>query len=127
MIVRTLEDVKARGNYAEKPGVWTSTRYLLKDDRVGFTLTQTTFAAGQSLTMQYKNHIEANLIISGTGTLTDEESGETWLLEPGSTYTLDKHDRHRLEAKTDLTIVCVFTPALTGKETHDADGSYPLL
>jgi len=127
MIVRTLEDVKARGNYAEKPGVWTSTRYLLKEDGVGFTLTQTTFAAGQSLSMEYKNHVEANMIISGTAILTDESSGEIFTLEPGSTYTLDKHDRHRLEAKTDLTIVCVFTPALTGKETHDADGSYPLL
>jgi len=127
MIVRTLEDVKARGNYAEKPGVWTSTRYLLKEDEVGFTLTQTTFAAGQTLTMEYKNHVEANMIISGTAILTNESSGETFTLEAGSTYTLDKHDRHTLQAKTDLTIVCVFTPALTGKETHDADGSYPLL
>jgi len=127
MIVKTLEDVKARGHYAEKTGVWTSTRHLLKEDGVGFTLTQTTFAAGQSLTMQYKNHLEANMIVSGTAILTDESSGEVYTLEPGSTYTLDKHDRHTLEAKTDLTIICVFTPALTGKETHDADGSYPLL
>jgi len=127
MIVRTLEEVKARGQYAEKPGVWTSSRYLLKEDGVGFTLTQTTFAAGQSLTMQYKNHVEANFIVNGTATLTDESTGEIFELGPGSTYTLDKHDRHRLEAKTDLTIVCVFTPALTGKEVHDADGSYPLL
>jgi len=77
--------------------------------------------------MEYKNHVEANMIISGTAILTNESSGETFTLEAGSTYTLDKHDRHTLQAKTDLTIVCVFTPALTGKETHDADGSYPLL
>jgi L-ectoine synthase len=25
-----------------------------------------------------------------------------------------------------LRLVCVFNPALTGQETHDADGSYPL-
>jgi L-ectoine synthase len=24
-------------------------------------------------------------------------------------------------------MVCVFTPALTGREVHDADGAYPLL
>ena len=42
-------------------------------------------------------------------------------------YTLDKHDRHELIATTDLRIVCVFTPALVGEETHDADGSYPVL
>jgi L-ectoine synthase len=42
-------------------------------------------------------------------------------------YTLDKHDRHRLKAKTALRIICVFTPALVGTEIHDKDGSYPIL
>ena len=28
---------------------------------------------------------------------------------------------------SDLRLVCVFTPALTGNETHDIDGSYPIL
>lgn len=127
MIVRNLEDLKERGNYAEKPGHWTSARYLLREDNVGFTLTQTTVAAGQTLDMEYKNHIEANLIIEGEATLTDLETDTTYQLSAGSKYTLDKHDKHRLEAKTDLRIVCVFTPALVGSETHDADGSYPLL
>ena len=127
MIVRTLEDVKARGNYGEKPGVWTSSRYLVRDDGVGFTVTQTTCTAGQVQELEYKNHIEANLIIDGEATLTDVGTGETYELGPGSMYTLDKHDRHRLEAKTDMRIVCIFTPALTGAETHDEDGSYPIL
>ena len=126
MIVRSLEDLKARGGYREKPGVWTSSRYLLKDDGVGFTLTQTTVAAGQSQTMEYKNHVEANLIIDGEGTLTDLTNGQVHELRPGSMYTLDQHERHKLEATTDMRIVCVFTPALVGNETHDADGSYPL-
>jgi len=127
MIVRTLEEVKARGAYAEKSGVWTSTRYLLKDDDVGFTMTQTTCAAGESQVLEYKNHIEANLVIEGTAKVTDMTTGEEFLLEPGAMYTLDKHDRHKLEVLTDLRLVCVFTPGLTGKETHDEDGSYPLL
>lgn len=42
-------------------------------------------------------------------------------------YTLDQHDRHELHANTDMRIVCVFTPALVGRETHDEDGSYPIL
>ena len=77
--------------------------------------------------MQYKNHLEANLIIEGTGTVTDLSTGEVYDLSPGTMYTLDKHDHHRIEALTDMRIVCVFTPALVGPETHDADGSYPLL
>ncbi len=127
MIVRSLEDLKQQGRYREKPGAWTSSRYLLRDDDVGFTLTQTTVAAGTRQTMEYRNHVEANLIIEGEGTVTDTETGETYALAPGVMYTLDKHDRHDLVATTDLRIVCVFTPALVGEETHDADGSYPVL
>ena len=127
MIIRHLEDLKKTGRYAEKPGHWSSARYLLRDDDVGFTLTQTTVAAGSTLDMEYKNHIEANLIISGEALVTDLATDEEHRLIAGSKYTLDKHDRHRLHAVTDLTIVCVFTPALVGTETHDKDGSYPVL
>ena len=127
MIVRSLTELKEQGRYGEKPGVWTSSRYLLRDDGVGFTLTQTTVAAGQIQVMEYKNHMEGNLIIEGEATLTDLTDGTVYDLGPGSMYTLDKHERHRLQARTDLRIVCVFTPALVGNETHDEDGSYPVL
>lgn len=126
MIVRTLEDLKADGSYREKPGVWSSARYLLRRDGVGITLTETTIAAGSSQTMEYKNHIEANLTIEGEGDLTDITTGKVYRLEPGSMYALDKHDRHRIDAITDMRVVCVFLPALVGTETHDEQGSYPV-
>ena len=126
MIVRSLDDLKDSGAYAENPGVWTSARYLLRADGVGFTVTQTTVAAGRSQEMEYKNHIEANLIVKGEGTVTDMDTGTTYPLGPGSMYTLDKHEKHRLKAFTKMRFVCVFTPALTGGETHDKDGSYNL-
>ena len=127
MIVKSLNEIKSSDGYRENPGVWSSARYLLREDGVGFTLTQTTCAAGQSIEMQYKNHIEANLVIEGSATLTDLSTGENYELVPGTMYTLDKHDHHRLDVLTDLRLVCVFTPALTGQETHDEDGSYPIL
>jgi len=127
MIVRDIEDLKNQGTYRENPGVWSSARYLLNDDGVGFTLTQTTISAGTSQTMEYKNHIEANLVIDGEGSVTDVATGKVHPLYPGAMYTLDKNDRHILDAKTDMRLVCVFTPALKGPETHDADGSYPLI
>ena len=65
MIVRTLEDLKTQGSYREKPGVWSNARYLLRRDGMGFTLTSTAIAASASQTIQYKNHLEANLIIQG--------------------------------------------------------------
>ena len=94
MIVRSLDQRKASGRYAEKEGVWSSARYLLRADGVGFTVTQTTVPGGQSQTMQYKNHLEANLIIEGRATVTDLATGETHPLEPVSMYTLDRHDHH---------------------------------
>ena len=127
MIVRTVDDLKTHGSYREKPGVWSSARYLLRRDGMGFTLTHTTIAAGSSQTMQYKNHVEGNLVIEGEGDLTDLDTGAVHRLRPGTMYALDKHDRHRIDARTDMRLVCVFSPALVGPETHDADGSYPIL
>ena len=127
MIVRTVEDLKTHGSYREKPGVWSSARYLLRRDGMGLTLTETTVAAGSSQTMQYKNHVEANLIIEGEGDVTDLATGSVHRLKPGTMYALDRHDRHRIDAITDMRMVCVFSPALAGPETHDEDGSYPIL
>ena len=85
----------------------------------------TTVASGQSIELEYKNHVEANLIIEGNARLTDVCRGKEYQLGPGDMYTLDNNERHKLEALTDLKLVCVFTPALAGDETHDEDGSYP--
>lgn len=127
MIVRDTGDLKKNGSYREKPGHWSSARYLLDADQLGFTLTRTTIAAGTRQTYEYKNHKEANLVIDGQGTVTDETTGAVHELEPGSMYMLDKHERHTIEALTDMQLVCVFTPALAGNETHDESGSYPAL
>ena len=125
MIIRSLEDLQATGRYAEKPGVFTSARYLLREDRVGFTMTQTSVAAGTTQEMAYAHHVEANLVLDGEGVLTDLETGETHDLRPGVMYTFDGHERHRIDATTDLRIVCIFRPALLGTETHDETGAYP--
>jgi len=123
MIVRSLEDIidtprDVRG------GAWASRRFLLAEDGVGFTLTETTVAAGSEQILWYKHHVEANYVIEGEGEVEDLASGEVYPLAPGSMYALDRHERHRLKAFSSLRLVCVFTPALTGRETHDADGAY---
>ena len=123
MIVRALNDLidtqrDMRGEF------WASRRFLLAEDGVGFTLTETTMAAGSEHVMWYKHHIEANYIVAGEGEVENMASGEVFALAPGSVYVLDQHERHRLKAFTELRLVCVFTPALVGRETHDADGVY---
>ena len=123
MIVRSLKDIidtprDVRGE------AWASRRFLLAEDGVGFTLTETTVAAGSEQVLWYKHHVEANYVIEGEGEVENMATGEVFPLAPGSIYVLDRHERHRLKAFSSLRLVCVFTPALTGRETHDADGAY---
>ncbi len=48
---------------------------------------------------------------------------EHYRIGPGDAYA-PQHDRHTIRVLEPLRLVCVFDPALTGHETHDADGSY---
>ena len=51
--------------------------------------------------------------------------GPTYAIAPGTLYVLDGHERHRLRAKSELRMVCVFDPPVTGREVHGPDGAYP--
>lgn len=124
MIVRTLDEVVGSDRDVAGEG-WRSRRLLLRRDELGFSLHDTTVAAGTELNLQYKHHLEACYIIEGEANLTDSATGEQHALGPGSMYALDQHDRHTLRVTSDLRLVCVFNPALTGGEVHDADGSFP--
>jgi L-ectoine synthase len=124
VIVRTLEQVVGSDRDVAGDG-WRSRRLLLRRDEMGFSLHDTTVAAGTELNLQYKHHLEACYLIAGEAELTDQLTGERHELRPGSMYALDRHDRHTLRVRSDLHLVCVFNPALTGAETHDADGSFP--
>ena len=123
MIVRNLQDLLDTPRDVRGP-TWASRRFLLAEDGVGFTVTETTVAAGSEQVLWYKHHVEANYIIEGEGEVENLATGEIFPLAAGSIYVLDRHERHRLTAHTRLRLVCVFTPALTGAETHDEDGAY---
>jgi L-ectoine synthase len=126
MIVRRAEQEQGGPNHSTFP-TGSSLRLLTRIDGVGFSFHDTNLKSGSTLDLWYKNHIEANYVIAGTGFLTNLETGEEFDVAPGFMYTLDKHDRHRLTTTSDMRIICVFTPALVGTEKHDSDGSYPLL
>jgi L-ectoine synthase len=126
VIVRTLADVEGTDRDVAAP-TWRSRRLLLAGDGQAFSLHDTIIDAGTETTMWYRNHVEAVYCIEGKGMLDDLDSGQTYLLEPGTVYVLDGHERHRVSAISDLRMVCVFSPPCSGRETHDEDGSYPLL
>ncbi|NLG74909.1 MAG: ectoine synthase [Xanthomonadaceae bacterium] len=125
MIVRTLEEARKTSRRVVSK-TWESTRLLLKNDNVGFSFHITTMYAGTSTPMCYRNHFESVYCISGTGEVEDCATGKRYRVEPGTIYILDKHDEHVLHAETELTVACVFNPALHGREVHDESGAYPL-
>lgn len=124
MIVRTLDEIQGTDRDVAGDG-WRSRRLLLAADGMGFSLHDTTVAAGEALELEYRHHLEACYVVAGEATLTDHASGATFSLGPGAAYALDRNDRHRLEARTDMRLVCVFNPALTGRERHVGGGYEP--
>ncbi|MFQ5477545.1 MAG: ectoine synthase [Candidatus Binatia bacterium] len=126
MIVRSLDEIVDTERDVRAP-TFHSRRLLLRSDRMGFSLHDTILHAGSVTKMWYRNHVEAVYCIEGEGELEDLETGCRHAITPGTMYALDGHERHVLRAITELRMVCVFDPPLTGKEVHDADGVYPLI
>lgn len=124
MIVRTLESVLNTAAHV-KGDAFESRRILLAADGLGYSLHDTICTAGSEQRLEYKNHVETNYVIEGQGSVEAIATGEVFPLGPGTVYVLDQHEAHLLRAVTDMRIICVFTPALTGQERHDATGSYP--
>jgi len=123
MIVKNLKDLI--GTERDVQGqVWASRRFLLAQDGVGYTLTETCTKAGSEQILWYKHHIESNYVIEGEGEVENVATGEVFALSAGSLYVLNHHEKHILRSFTDMRLVCVFTPALSGRETHDEDGAY---
>jgi len=126
LIVRSIKEVEGTDRHTRTPN-WESRRIVLAKEGVGFSLHDTVLYAGTVNDMWYANHIEAVYCIEGKGTLLDKETGIEYVIEPGTMYLLDGHERHRLTCATQMRMVCVFNPPVTGQEVHDENGVYPLI
>ena len=118
MIVRKLEELLGTDREVDAAN-WTSRRFLLKSDGMGFSMHDTVIRAGTETFIWYAHHLEAVYCIEG--------EGEVYPIEAGTIYALDGHEKHYLRAHTQMRMVCVFNPPLTGKEVHDEKGVYPLV
>lgn len=125
MIVRTLNQI-INSPRDTKAATWSSRRLLLKSDGVGFSLHDTLIYPGTETLIWYRHHIEAVYCIEGEGEVEETETGIVHPIRIGTLYTLNGHERHLLRAKTQLRLICVFNPPLTGNEVHDPQGVYPL-
>ena len=124
MIVRKLQAIR-KSDQNVRTDQWESARLLLKDDDMGFSFHVTTMYAGEEIHMHYQNHLEAVLVLKGTGTIEDLGTGITHRLASGVMYALNAHDKHVVRPETDILTACVFNPPVTGREVHDENGAYP--
>jgi len=126
VIVRSIQDLAGTDRDVAH-GNWVSRRFLLAKDGVGFSVNETTIRAGTETHMWYKNHTEAVYCVGGEGEIEDLTDGTVYPIADGTIYVLNGHEKHILRARTELRLICVFTPPLTGREVHDDEGAYPLI
>ena len=105
-------------------GGFTSIRFLLERDGMGFSLHKTIIPKGEAQHWHYTNHLEACYCISGRGLLTSADTGQSWEILPDTCYVLDDHDDHFFRALELTTLISVFNPPVVGTEVHLPDGSY---
>ncbi|MFG6115293.1 L-ectoine synthase [Thalassobacillus cyri] len=121
-----LQDVIDSENHV-KADTWESRRLVLKKDNMGYSVHDTIIKAGTETHIWYQNHLESVYCIEGEGEVETVKDGKVWPIEKDTIYVLDQNDEHYLRAKTDMRMVCVFNPPITGQETHDENGVYPLV
>jgi L-ectoine synthase len=126
MIVRRLQELLRTDREVDVEN-WTSRRFLLKGDGMGFSMHDTIIKAGTETFIWYAHHLEAVYCIEGSGEVQLADSGTIYPIEAGTMYALNGHEKHYLRARTQMRMVCVFNPPLTGKEVHDDEGVYPLV
>jgi L-ectoine synthase len=124
MQVRTLDEITDTERDVRGDG-WRARRHFVRADGLGFSLSETTVDAGREMHVWYKHHQEACYVIEGAAEITERDTSRVHRIGPGDAYAPGQ-DRHAIRVLEPLRLVCVFNPALTGQETHDADGSYPL-
>jgi len=125
MIIRRLEEVSEGNERFVNTSNWFSRRLLLKKDGMGFSLHDTVIRPGTETRMWYQNHLEAVYCVEGEGEIEETANGQAHPIRPGTVYALDQNDRHILRARTQMRMVCVFNPPVTGQEVHDENGAYP--
>ncbi|MGA0129408.1 MAG: ectoine synthase [Burkholderiales bacterium] len=126
MIVRDIRDIDGTEDDVVTD-TWQSKRIILKKDGMGYSVHETTIFAGTETHIWYQNHLESVFCIQGEGEVETIPDGKIYPIKPGVLYALNEHDNHYLRAKTEMKMICVFNPPLTGREVHDEHGVYPIV
>ena len=126
MKVKTIESLIGTDRDVKGTG-FQSIRIALERDGLGFSMHKTIIKKGGPYHWHYKHHVEACYCICGQGVIKNLATGELNKIKPDSVYICDRHDDHTFEALTEVTLICIFNPPVTGRETHQDDGSYAIV
>ncbi|TDC99448.1 L-ectoine synthase [Nonomuraea deserti] len=122
MLVRTLEDVLGTSRDVDW-GNGTSRRLVVAADERGYAITDTYVRPGTQTLLRFDRHLEACYCIEGNGRVETTEGG--WDLRPGTLYSAELGEEHRLLSETGMRLICVFNPPLRGDERHDSNPDKP--
>ena len=118
MIIRSVNDVIGTERDVQGNG-WKSRRIVLAKDGLNYSIHETIIDANATLRFTYKHHRETVYCIEGTATLTDVSAGTKTELSHGSLYSAGIDEEHIVQTNTRVKFLCIFEPALTGREEAD--------
>lgn len=124
MIIRKLNNLLNNSRHIHGDG-FESVRYLLEKDNMGFSLHRTFIPKGTERIWHYTHHLEACYCIQGKAYITNNITGDRFLILPDTMYALDQNDPHTFKAAEDTVLISIFNPPVEGSEIHDGDHSYP--
>lgn len=119
MIVRDREDLIQGKNHVTTD-LWTSTRFFVDQDNLGFSFHETIINANSEYVLWYKDHVEAVIIVEGEGEIEEVSSGKKYHLKKGSAYAVTG-EKHIFRSFSKVVCYCVFNPAVGGDEIPNAE------
>ena len=118
MIIRNVADVIGTARDVHGDG-WKSRRLVLAGEGADYSVHETTLEEGIRLRFEYERHRETVYCVEGEGTLQDVGADQVVTITPGCLYSAGVGEEHVITAHTEMKLVCVFTPALSGTEEAD--------
>ena len=125
MITKHRDDLQGTKNVV-KTDAYTSTRFLLREDNIGLTLTDIYLHPQIDAVYHYPHHLEIAYCLGGKAILENLEDGKIHEVTSGFIWATTK-EKFRFKVLETVRLICVFNPALVGPEVADKDGSFPLL
>jgi L-ectoine synthase len=115
MIVRNVREIIGTERDVQGKG-WKSRRLILAADGIKFSVHETSLDANIELSFNYELHRETVYCIEGEGSIHNVAKDETADLLPGTIYSAGIGEPHIVKTKTEMKLLCIFDPPLTGRE-----------